>query len=253
METARGEPGEEYVFSEPSRKNEENMADGIRSLVNIFGLVRMRVALIYIILQMEVKYVLAICLLSPAFLLLPMWLTTSKNSPVELKKSARALADALPGAEFIPRGERSLSRLEILAARKGEKTLVVMMVCDDGENHCFSLRSRHLETGEDGAIRWAWSEQRLMVKKIKLNRAKIRSELGEDPYIYSALGEAKAFCSFLGLDNHPLAEFMDEPAELKLELVKPKSKSKGKLLETPALEIKFDKEILLEMQCEWVE
>ena len=192
-----------------------------------------------------------------------MWLTTSKNAPADLKKQARALADALPGVEFVPRGERSLERLEILAQRKGEKALCVMMVFDEGDkrgvkagktkkpDNLLTIRSRHLQKDEEGASRWAWSKSALEVGKLVVKNQKSLGTLGDDPYIFSANGDGKKLAEFLGLENHPLVEFTDEPAMIALEARK--SKTAAKVGAKSLFIASFGAEHLLELEYIWVD
>ncbi len=175
-----------------------------------------------------------------------MWLTTSKNAPKEVKKAALALADALPDATFMPRGETRLERLDERAKRAGEKTLLVVMVADAPS--LFSLRSRHLAVEENGKEIWMWDSRMFEVRGIK-SGARAADVLGEDAYVFVAAkknDEEAAILAFLGLENHPLAEFSDEPIEVEVEAKKTKKKNEN------ALKLSAAKQLLLSLEYCWV-
>lgn len=186
-----------------------------------------------------------------------MWLTTSKNAPKELKKTARALAEALPDTVFMPRGETRLERLAERAKRAGEKTLLVLMAAEKEKKsskqkesgQLFTIRSRHLVSGEDGEEEWSWDARTLVVQKMKTG-ARPFTLFGEDAYAVVAAkkaGEASGLIQFLGLQNHPLAEFDEEPLEVKLDAKKTKKKNEK------SLKLSAGKEELLSLEYEWVE
>ena len=189
-----------------------------------------------------------------------MRLTTSKNASKELKKKARELAALLPGCSFIPRGESRLERLDELARRAGEKTILVLMAPDKNikpsplkpgrltPGPIFIIRSRHLVLDEDGGESWSWDARALEVRKMKTD-APSSAILGEDPYVVVAAkkdgGEAAILLSFLGLESHPLADFADEPLEVRLEAKKTKKKNNLKLV--------AGKETLLSAEYGWAD
>ena len=74
--------------------------------------------------------------------------------------------------------------------------------------------------------------------------------IGEDAYAFVAAkknGEESAAISFFGFENHPLAEFADEPIEVKVEAKKTKNKNEN------SLKLAAGKELLLSMEYGWVE
>ena len=183
-----------------------------------------------------------------------MWFTTSKNAPKELKKAARALADALPGGSFVPRGESRLERLQLLAGRAGERTLLVLMAGEmEGKSTpYFTIRSRHLVLDENGSESWSWDAHGLEVHKVETGQ-RPSALLGEDPYVIVVAkneGETLALASFLGLENHPLADFADEPLEVEMELDVKKSKTKNT---SHTLKLAVGKEALLSMEYGWAD
>lgn len=189
-----------------------------------------------------------------------MRLTTSKNAPKELKKTARALASLLPGGCFVPRGESRLERLTELARRAGEKTLLVLMASDKNSKPSplkpgrltpgplFIIRARHLVSDESGSESWSWDERTLAVLKMDAGKRGAQIIFGEDLYVVVATkkdGEPSALISFLGLESHPLADFADAPLEVKVEAKKSKKKNNFKLA--------AGKEVLLSADYEWVD
>ncbi len=154
-----------------------------------------------------------------------MWILPSKHADKRLKKAAQSLAACLPSARFFPRGERSLERFQELAEREAEDTLLVVSgPGTDGDRGgassiLFILRSRRLS----GRL-WAWANEELAISNFKAAgrpkaAADSRLQPASEPYLLKAEPlSAKHLASFLGLREHPLAQFYDDLPAFVLEV-----------------------------------
>ena len=160
-----------------------------------------------------------------------MWITTSKHADTGLKRAAHALALALPGCSFIRRGEQGLERMQELAEREAEDTILVLSSPEaacrspvsgsiNAPSSAFILRSRQKKEGV-----WIWQAQEMVVEKMERKTGKKtdenREEQGpavEEPYKIVAGGEkAKELVQFLGMRDHALAPYYEEGPRIEVE------------------------------------
>jgi hypothetical protein len=150
-----------------------------------------------------------------------MWLTTSKHADTKLKRAAHALAAALPGGTFIRRGEQGLQRLEELAAREAEGTILVMSKPDGEKNtSLWVLRSRGRDRDTD---RWSWAPQEMLVEKMENGKEEAAEGAGpgqeDEPYRIEAAGtQAAGLARFLGLADHALSPYYEEPVTVEVKI-----------------------------------
>jgi len=187
-----------------------------------------------------------------------MWITTSKQADTHLKRAAQALADAWPDARFVRRGERGLERIEELAAREAQDTLLVLS--SDGARPSaassppFILRSRQRKEG-----RWAWQHEEMAVQKMQGPRiaersAKAKQNKGEnaspaepEPFSITAHGaSAEEIARFFGMRDHPLARYYEEARKVEVETSERKDRFSLTIDRESVLDIVFGWQALCE-------
>ena len=146
-----------------------------------------------------------------------MWITTSKHAGIGLKQLAKRLARSLPGGRMERRGEQGLERIEELAGREAEDTILVLSASNPSAapSSSFILRSRQRK---DGA--WTWQAQEMVVEELKETRVDGKKSPDASPLPYSITtqgAQASKIAAFLGLREHPLARFYAERDEYGVE------------------------------------
>lgn len=190
-----------------------------------------------------------------------MWLTTSKHADKKIRTLGLALARAIPGAKYVSRGERSLERLEELAGRAGETTLIVLSAAQTqraakksgaakkttkkkSQLPLVILRSRQRNELGD----WEWDINELQVKKLEMAKAEKKMKDGKDeaddpspaPISLEAESEeARKLVGFLGLKEDPLTSIYEEKRALAIR------SANGKLT------LELEKHKLLTIQYIW--
>lgn len=134
---------------------------------------------------------------------------------------AAKLASTLPGCALVRRGEQRLERIEELAARAAEETILVMSEMPDmreKNNPSFILRSRHLVLDANGVAHWTWQENEMVVEEMECDASVMAEIENDEPYAISAQSAAaKKIASFFGMKDHALAKYYDDAMNAAIE------------------------------------
>ena len=170
-----------------------------------------------------------------------MLLTYSKNAPVGLKQLAKNLAMHIPGCRLMHRSQRPLERLQALAHRGGESTLLVL-IGPGGQIGAKMpqaiLRARKKENLQ-GDNSWRWENNQMLIYEIKFG-SKYKEEKGDEPEkIIANSKEGKKLASFFGLEENILCPLYAQHRKISI------------LAKNNFLSIKSGKEKFIEIKYKW--
>ncbi|MDE1798013.1 MAG: hypothetical protein KGH63_01245 [Candidatus Micrarchaeota archaeon] len=135
-----------------------------------------------------------------------MLLTTSKHAGKDLQALARQLSAHLPQCRYLPRSERALERLQSLASRAGEDTILV--VGSPQTERPSKLKKKKtlspplsvLSSRQHSSDGWSWQAKSLSIQKIKFGAPFALSREDDPLEVKLAAGKpSAALAAFLGI------------------------------------------------------
>lgn len=186
-----------------------------------------------------------------------MFLTTSKHASKELQVLARRLASHLPECHYLPRSERPLERVQTIAFRAGEHTLLVLSSPQNSRPPQEKNKSPHARPraapkkfpaappalissrSRAPGDSWAWHAQTLALFKIKFHSPMPRLTAQDDPLEIkiAPTPAARALAAFLGMGAGPRSPLFADSTPVTFKAIA--KKAEMKLSRTPLIQFEY--------------
>ncbi|MFA5108064.1 MAG: hypothetical protein WC492_00855 [Candidatus Micrarchaeia archaeon] len=132
-----------------------------------------------------------------------MFITCSKNCPLQIKNIAKNIASSIAGATFFPRSDRSVERMAELAQKKGENCILVLM---QKEKNAIIAK---YALGKEG---WRWDENCIQISAVKKIADAPKTDLPIKIIFKSE--EEKKLAEFLSLADELISDIYEEHYEI---------------------------------------